>query len=155
LRARSGDILPLASALLFQLARRDRELALRVPSRQAAVRVFAPLEATLRDYSWPGNVRELQNIVERIAVEISEMKTDGDRPVAMTSDALEAIAPELFDVRRDSNVERSLRDLSRSAEVDQVRASLAAFGGDRDAVCKALGISKTTLWRRLNTKSRN
>ncbi|MBE3032061.1 MAG: hypothetical protein IMZ74_02520, partial [Actinobacteria bacterium] len=24
-----------------------------------------------------------------------------------------------------------------------------AHGGDRDAVCAALGISKTTLWRRL------
>ncbi|PLC42715.1 hypothetical protein C0Q88_12290 [Ralstonia pickettii] len=28
-------------------------------------------------------------------------------------------------------------------------ASHVAHGGDRDAVCAALGISKTTLWRRL------
>lgn len=152
LRARSGDIVPLAAALLLQAARRDRALALRVPSREAALRVLAPLAPALCDYPWPGNVRELQNVVERIAVEISDMETDGDRPVALTSNELRAIAPELFDVRRESNVDRSLRDLSRSVEADQVRASLAAFGGDRDAVCKALGISKTTLWRRLNTK---
>jgi transcriptional regulator, propionate catabolism operon regulatory protein len=42
--------------------------------------------------------------------------------------------------------------LSRTAEADQVRATLTEFGGDRDAACKALGISKTTLWRKLNAK---
>jgi propionate catabolism operon transcriptional regulator len=121
---------------------------LRVPDREAAARVLAPLERALRRHPWPGNVRELQNIVERIGVELS----DKDAPVALTLDELEAIAPELFDVEPEASADLSLRDLSRSVEADQVRASLAAFGGDRDAVCKALGISKTTLWRRLNAK---
>ena len=71
---------------------------------------------------------------------------------ALTVEELETIAPELFEAELNGNEERSLRDLSRSVEADQVRASLAAFGGDRDAVCKALGISKTTLWRRLHAK---
>jgi propionate catabolism operon transcriptional regulator len=35
-------------------------------------------------------------------------------------------------------------------EADEIRAALAAHEGDRDAVCEALGISKTTLWRKLN-----
>jgi transcriptional regulator, propionate catabolism operon regulatory protein len=43
-----------------------------------------------------------------------------------------------------------LRERSRHVEADQIRAALAAHGGDRDAVCEALGISKTTLWRKLN-----
>jgi propionate catabolism operon transcriptional regulator len=65
---------------------------------------------------------------------------------------LQAIAPELFENKTEANADLSLRDLGRSVEADQIRASMAAFGGDRDAVCKALGISKTTLWRRLNAK---
>ncbi|HUL65153.1 MAG TPA: helix-turn-helix domain-containing protein, partial [Burkholderiaceae bacterium] len=44
----------------------------------------------------------------------------------------------------------TLRERSRHVEADEIRAALAACGGDRDAVCKALGISKTTLWRKLN-----
>ncbi|SAK90357.1 propionate catabolism operon regulatory protein PrpR [Caballeronia pedi] len=152
LRARASDILPLATELLMQAARRDKTLALRVPGREAAARLLAPLEPGLRAYPWPGNVRELQNIVERIAVEIPDMAFDRDRPVALTPDDLRTIAPELFDVGSEASADVSLRDLSRSMEADQVRATLAAFGGDRDAVCKALGISKTTLWRRLNAK---
>jgi len=152
LRARSSDILPLATELLMQAVRRDKMLAQRVPGREAAARLLAPLEQALRAYPWPGNVRELQNIVERIAVEIPDMDTDRDRPVALTPDDLQTIAPELFDIRSEAGADVSLRDLSRSMEADQIRATLAAFDGDRDAVCKALGISKTTLWRRLNAK---
>ncbi|BBU31407.1 propionate catabolism operon regulatory protein PrpR [Burkholderia sp. THE68] len=152
LRARSSDILPLATELLMQAVRRDKMLALRVPGREAAARLLAPLEQALRAYPWPGNVRELQNIVERIAVEIPDMDTDRDRTVALTPDDLQTIAPELFEIGSEAGADVSLRDLSRSMEADQIRATLAAFDGDRDAVCKALGISKTTLWRRLNAK---
>jgi propionate catabolism operon transcriptional regulator len=152
LRARSSDILPLATELLMQAARRDKALALCVPGRDDAQRLLAPLEQALRLYPWPGNVRELQNIVERIAVEIPDMEIEKDRPVALSLDDLQAIAPELFENKTEANADLSLRDLGRSVEADQIRASMAAFGGDRDAVCKALGISKTTLWRRLNAK---
>ena len=136
----------------MQAARRDKALALCVPGRDDAQRLLAPLEQALRLYPWPGNVRELQNIVERIAVEIPDMEIEKDRPVALTLDDLQAIAPELFENKTEANADLSLRDLGRSVEADQIRASMAAFGGDRDAVCKALGISKTTLWRRLNAK---
>ena len=73
LRARSSDILPLATELLMQAARRDKALAQRVPGRDDAERLLAPLEQALCAYPWPGNVRELQNIVERIGVEIPDM----------------------------------------------------------------------------------
>ncbi|MDR5856620.1 propionate catabolism operon regulatory protein PrpR [Caballeronia sp. LZ062] len=152
LRARASDVLPLATALLMQVAARDKALAQRVPGADAAARVLAPLEPALVRHAWPGNVRELQNIVERIAVEIADVAFDKDRPVALTLDDLRAIAPELFATPVDERADLSLRELSRSLEADQIRATLAAFNGDRDAVCKALGISKTTLWRRLNSK---
>lgn len=37
----------------------------------------------------------------------------------------------------------------RRAEADEIRAALDACGGDRDRACAMLGISKTTLWRKL------
>jgi len=44
----------------------------------------------------------------------------------------------------------TLLERSRHIEADEIRAALASCNGDREAVCKALGISKTTLWRKLN-----
>ncbi|WP_290370764.1 helix-turn-helix domain-containing protein, partial [Burkholderia vietnamiensis] len=38
------------------------------------------------------------------------------------------------------------------AEADEIRAVLDACGGDRDRACAMLGISKTTLWRKLSGK---
>jgi transcriptional regulator, propionate catabolism operon regulatory protein len=147
LRDRATDIAPLAAELLLQAAARDARLAARVPDLQAASRVLAPIGEPLRAYGWPGNVRELQNVIERIAVELSDMADDD----ALTGDLLDAVAPELFASnplpKKDA---LTLRERSRHVEADEIRAMLAACGGDRDAACKALGISKTTLWRKLN-----
>ncbi|WP_250454359.1 propionate catabolism operon regulatory protein PrpR [Caballeronia sp. ATUFL_M2_KS44] len=152
LRARPGDILPLAAELLAQAASRDKALAQRLANRDAVRKVLAPLEAALSAYRWPGNVRELQNVIERVAVEIAHMPARNGRESKLTLADFEAIAPEVFGAAHDAGGNPSLRQLSRSAEADQVRATLNEFGGDRDAACKALGISKTTLWRKLNAR---
>lgn len=123
-------------------------LAARLPNRDAMKKALTPLDAALSAYRWPGNVRELQNVIERVAVEIAHLPLKGK----LTLKDFEAIAPEVCKAAHDMNASRSLRQLSRSAEFDRVRATLNEFGGDRDAACKALGISKTTLWRKLNAK---
>jgi propionate catabolism operon transcriptional regulator len=63
---------------------------------------------------------------------------------------LQAIAPELFEATQPRADALTLRERSRRVEADEVRAALEACGGDRDRVCRMLGISKTTLWRKLN-----
>ena len=66
-------------------------------------------------------------------------------------DAMHAMAPELFALRaQDGPAATTLRERSRRVEADEVRAAIAACDGDRDAACKLLGISKTTMWRKLN-----
>ncbi|NUT16117.1 MAG: propionate catabolism operon regulatory protein PrpR, partial [Cupriavidus sp.] len=44
---------------------------------------------------------------------------------------------------------RSLARVKQSSEVDHIRRVLEECGGDRTAACHILGISPTTLWRRL------
>ncbi|BCF94352.1 propionate catabolism operon regulatory protein PrpR [Paraburkholderia largidicola] len=149
LRERTTDVLPLAAELLLQAAAREPRLSTRVPDLQAATRVLAQIGEPLRGYAWPGNVRELQNVIERIAVELADAEEDtGD---AFTREMLDVVAPELAasSVPK-KNDALTLRERSRHVEADEIRAMLAACGGDRDAACKALGISKTTLWRKLN-----
>jgi len=165
LRERPNDLLPLAAELLRQAAAREPRLAARVPDADAAARMLAGLGTPLRRYAWPGNVRELQNVIERIAVELADVGTDANADAALagnanadatlaalvTRDMLRAVAPEIIEpAARAKPAALTLRERSRHVEADQIRAALAAHDGDRDAACAALGISKTTLWRKLN-----
>jgi len=151
LRERPDDVMPVAAELLVQAARREPRLLLRIPNTEVAARVLAGIADPLRRYTWPGNVRELQSVIERIAVELADAD-DADEG-AITHDVLRVIAPEVFEVRgRGKTAALTLRERSRGVEADEIRAALAAHDGDRDAVCAALGISKTTLWRRLSER---
>ncbi|MFM0429868.1 propionate catabolism operon regulatory protein PrpR [Paraburkholderia aspalathi] len=158
LRERPNDLLPLAIELLLQAASREPRLAARLPDADAAKRVLASLSEPFKRYTWPGNVRELQNVIERIAVELADadMGTGTDSNSAaetvFTREVLRTVAPEIFDQphTRTKKAALTLRERSRHVEADEIRAALAACDGDRDAVCQALGISKTTLWRKLN-----
>ncbi|CAE6732794.1 propionate catabolism operon regulatory protein PrpR [Paraburkholderia haematera] len=156
LRERPTDLLPLAVELLLQAASREPRLATRLPDADAAARVLNDLSEPLKRYMWPGNVRELQNVIERIAVELADADTDtgsnGATETVFTREVLRTVAPEIFEQpqARSKKAALTLRERSRHVEADEIRATLAACDGDRDAVCEALGISKTTLWRKLN-----
>ncbi|MGF6759389.1 propionate catabolism operon regulatory protein PrpR [Paraburkholderia sp. GAS42] len=159
LRERQPDILPLAAGLLYQAARREPRLAARIHDAGQAAQLLLDVSEPLRRHAWPGNVRELQNVIERIAVELADVGGHAEREgadgaegagSALTPDVLRSIAPEVFDDNERSVAALTLRQRSRRVEADEIRAALEACNGDRDAVCESLGISKTTLWRRLN-----
>jgi propionate catabolism operon transcriptional regulator len=117
-----------------------------VRTRDDAARAIEPVGAPLRDHDWPGNVRELQNVVERMVVELAD--SDARQ---LTPAVLRSIAPELFEARRaPARPSRTLRERRRAEDADDIRATLEACNGDRDRACELLGISRTTLWRRLN-----
>ncbi|MBU9308053.1 propionate catabolism operon regulatory protein PrpR [Burkholderia multivorans] len=158
LRERAADIPALAATLLVQAARREPRLAERLRDADDAARVLGAVQPTLTRYRWPGNVRELQNVIERIAVELAEAADEGDAAApcaALAADALQTIAPELFAAPPDGGDAEDAQTLQarrRRAEADEIRAVLDACGGDRDRACAMLGISKTTLWRKLSAK---
>ncbi|WP_133645365.1 propionate catabolism operon regulatory protein PrpR [Paraburkholderia flava] len=156
LRERLPDIAPLAAELLVQAARREPRLAARLRTHDDASSVLDAVSETLCLYRWPGNVRELQNVIERIAVELADVELSAASALpVLTHDTLRAIAPEVFvetttHAHSHTHAEQTLRQRSRHVEADQIRAALDACGGDRDAACRALGISKTTMWRKLS-----
>ncbi|QGZ56544.1 propionate catabolism operon regulatory protein PrpR [Paraburkholderia acidiphila] len=156
LRERSADIALLASELLFQASRREPRVAVRIRTPEDAARTLALVSDALARHAWPGNVRELQNVVERMVVELADSEED-----VLTPDVLRSIAPELFESRRAASGAAAtaaiaaegaltLRERSLNTEADEIRAALDACNGDRDRACEMLGISKTTLWRRLS-----
>ena len=146
LRERTADILPLAAELLLQAARREPRVAAFVRTPGDAARTIEPVGEPLGSHDWPGNVRELQNVVERMVVELA----DSDA-AQVTPAVLRSIAPELFESPRPSaGPALTLRERRHHDDADDILAMLDACNGDRDRVCERLGISRTTLWRRLN-----
>ncbi|KGE04499.1 sigma 54-interacting transcriptional regulator [Pseudohaliea rubra] len=90
-------------------------------------------------YHWPGNIRELQNFTERLVVNCGKAAH-----VSLSRNEVLDILPEL--TRQDQGyASGALKDLEASAIV----RAMEKFGGDRQQVAAYLGISPTTLWRRL------
>jgi propionate catabolism operon transcriptional regulator len=103
----------------------------------AEVVACAPL---LSAYTWPGNVRELRNLMERVALFLAAEPLQ-----ALSSSFIMSVAPELAN----SSVKPSSPARSRSESAETIEQVLARFNGNREAAAKHLGISRTTLWRKL------
>ncbi|MFC0254264.1 propionate catabolism operon regulatory protein PrpR [Massilia consociata] len=141
LRERLADIVPLAEwSLKHALAALD---ARPHPNLHAEITACAPL---LQAYGWPGNVRELRNLMERLALFLAAEPLQ-----ALTPSFLLSISPELGKGAAAPAVVAS--PASAPSATESLAEVLARFGGQRDAAARHLGISRTTLWRRLKTES--
>jgi DNA-binding NtrC family response regulator len=140
LRRRRGDILLLAEAFLEKFAREmgRKNLRLGDPARQA-----------LLEHSWPGNVRELQNCLERAAILCDGREI---RPEHLRLGDGATGGPSLGDVL---DLSGPLAEVSRRAaaraEEEAIARALSDTGGDRAAAAERLGISVSTLARRIRS----
>lgn len=135
LRARVQDIAPLLEwSLKGALAALD---ARPHPNLLAELRACTPL---LTGYAWPGNVRELRNLTERLALFLAAEPLQALTPGFMLS-----VAPELARGAAPANA-------AAGPTRESAAAVLARFGGQRDLAADHLGISRTTLWRRLKAE---
>lgn len=149
LRERRADLAGLMHVFLERAARRAG----------ANLPIAALVEALLpvcMAYLWPGNVRELENVMERVAIFLAA-GGDGDASVTRVCDEVLAhpagmwaeIAPELLASQAEGSTLPPLKDSGRDRERALIRQLLVECGGDQRQVCRRLGISRSTLWRRL------
>jgi len=96
------------------------------------------LERLLR-YPWPGNVRELENAIERAAILArSERIEPDDLPPHVSAGLQLGPSPPL-------PRQISLADAERA----HILQTLERFGRNHSGAAEALGIGRTTLWRKL------
>jgi DNA-binding NtrC family response regulator len=89
-------------------------------------------------YLWPGNIRELKNVLERALL------LSGGQP--LSKNHFPGLAVSAFSTQSEAD------SLSiASAEEKQIRSALERFGGNTSKAAEALGISRTTLYRKLKT----
>jgi DNA-binding NtrC family response regulator len=127
LRERREDILPLAQYFLKRHAARY--------GKDRSGFSDEALQA-LKTYDWPGNVRELDHAVER-AVLLARLSTLQAEDFALAAAVARAAAAPLTDT--------SLEALEREA----IRQALAKHDGNVSLAAKALGLSRSALYRRL------
>jgi two-component system, NtrC family, response regulator PilR len=129
LRDRREDIPALAEQFLARSAAKlGRELRLSADT----------VERLLR-YPWPGNVRELENAIERAAI-LGRGAVIGpdDLPPHVAAGLELGPSPAL-------PAQVTLGDVERT----HILQTLERFGGSHSGAAEALGIGRTTLWRKL------
>jgi transcriptional regulator with PAS, ATPase and Fis domain len=140
LRERPEDILFLAARLL-----EDLQAGEGAPREGGTVSVFSDeAQRAMRLYAWPGNVRELRNALE-YALVVGESDVIGldDLPDEIgrpePSEETETSLPD----------QRVLASAGDNAERARIERALAASAGKIALAARALGVSRTTLWRQM------
>ncbi len=154
LRDRQGDVALLARHFLTEACREENKAPKVLSS--AALHV-------LERYPFPGNVRELQNVISR-AVLVSEARevsvadlppTIGDMvrqlPTVGPPVLAEFHTGELSDTLHLLFPELNQLPTVRSMETALIRCAMALAGNKATTAAKALGLSRATLYRRLET----
>jgi transcriptional regulator with GAF, ATPase, and Fis domain len=142
LRRRRADIPVLAEAFLERFA---GEMG------RKGLRLGAEARRALMEHSWPGNVRELQNCLERAAILCDGLEIQPEH-LRLRADA--GRGPSLADVFDLSGplAEVSQRAAAR-AEEEAIKQAMSETDGNRAAAAERLGISVSTLARRLKAGS--
>lgn len=167
LRERPDDIVELAQWCLKQA---NAAIGSRPhPNLHAEVARCSPL---LSAYAWPGNIRELRNLMERAALHLSATPLQAVSPAflkklapELNSELVAKLMPELDTT---SNLTMSLNNSAtlplysakKSADTNfsplpptpSLDELLIQFNGNREQLAQYLGVSRTTLWRRLRSK---
>ena len=115
------------------------------------------MEKRLLDHSWPGNVRELRNVIDRAVllcgadVTPAHLPPLGQLPTAAAPPGWPAQRRlQVFDGGKASaGWQEPTADPSRTGEPDRILRALDACGGNQTRAARLLGISRSTLIRRL------
>jgi two-component system response regulator HydG len=98
----------------------------------------AALDLLIR-YDWPGNVRELMNVIEYAFVLCQEGEIMPDH------------LPEQLSLKpsRRPRLPQTEWQLSAAGQRERIIEALAKSGSNRTRAASILGISRTTLWKRI------
>ncbi|SFU52169.1 sigma-54-dependent Fis family transcriptional regulator [Xenorhabdus koppenhoeferi] len=143
LRERENDMGLLAMEYL-QRAFSAQNLSVSASKRKE----FVACHEVLQSYHWPGNVRELRNLMERIALYLS-----ANSEQSLTPELILSLSPERqIDINDADNCIKAAKFIESPLFIESIPSAhevMARFSGNRRAAAEYLGISRTTLWRRL------
>lgn len=144
LRDRGTDVIEIAEALLARLARSEKRP---VPSLSPEVR------ALFIGHRWPGNVRQLKSLLW------NQVVLNGGGTITLAALPAEILdggdATGLPAISLDCAVGRLVGLTLAEVERHLIEATIAAQGGAITAAARQLGVSPSTLYRKLDAWGRN
>ena len=107
----------------------------------------------LMNFSWEGNVRQLRNFCERLVIVADEIEIAG----CDIREQLAVMGMAIFEraIETEKEITENVRDITESvnniktAERISICNALRKANGNRECASKMLGISKSTLWRKM------
>lgn len=108
---------------------------------KAPLQFGAPAMSILSGYRWPGNVRELEGVVERLRI----LKKDN----TVTAEDVRQVLDIAGDGQNQGIMQvpkGTMEEIERAIILQVLRET-----GNQDQTAKVLGISTTTIWRKLKT----
>ena len=139
LRERPEDIVAMAVSWLRRHLRPT-------PPPEALEQALGPL---LTRRAWPGNLRELFSVLERLALIANHTGAAGGRDWAELLARVWQGAEPALERPPGEACAADLRTQMRALERKIIETALAATGQDLGAAARRLGISRMTLWRKL------
>lgn len=133
LAARGNDILLIAHHFLDEFSRK---------MNRRAGWLSGEAEQILLEYPWPGNIRELRNAIERLVMLTGEKEISKD-------DIARALSLDMKQTFCVPVREERLRGEVDLAEIRLIQKALKECGGNKTETARRLGISRTTLWRKI------
>ncbi len=132
LRERIEDIPPLVQNFIRQFSKANGKKIMGIDKKALDL---------LLAYNWPGNIRELKNIIERMIVLCSEGPLSAD----LVPEDIQSFSPHVKIANELVNQTGSLSDV----EKELIEKTLRAQHGNKSSTAHALGISRRTLYRKL------
>lgn len=108
------------------------------------VEVQARFPVLLSQYDWPGNVRELENVVERIAV----LAAGGFSVDEIEEEVIRELVPDYTKMDQ-AVLAREVENWERQ----KILQVLSKTQGNKTKAARLLGISRSTLWRKIRMYS--
>ncbi|MBI5741768.1 MAG: sigma 54-interacting transcriptional regulator [Nitrospirae bacterium] len=112
--------------------------SIKSPNRPVIEEVTPAAMSALMDYHWPGNIRELENAVEhafirskRTVIELESLPSSVRTIAVSESPGLKSLMS------------------GQTVGENNIRQILSQYHGSKSKTAKALGLSRTTLWRKL------
>lgn len=148
LRQRKEDIELLINSIIekrYRLSEKDRKM-------------LDKLMPELIEYDWPGNVRQLYNIIERISIVFNSTWEDTIREKMLkeilefnTGIDIENNSHDEERINLNISVRNGLKDALTEAEKQIIKFIIRKCGNNISEAQRELGVSRTTLWRKINT----